>query len=210
MAISTKLEMRQSQSLIMTPQLMQAIKLLQLSNIELAEFVAEEIERNPLLERGDNAAQSETGLDGEVDKAKGRDNRHTGGQSRQGQRGKNDDARAHRLSRRAKGPRPFAPRHRADAGRGEELRQQRPRLTHRHQHPDQRRRRPKRAEQKAEHQFRIKQPIGHLGQGQRAHMAQEISVFRLLGTVGQIFVAPVVPRQQLKCSVGNIVTFHTQ
>ncbi|MEM9226055.1 MAG: RNA polymerase factor sigma-54, partial [Pseudomonadota bacterium] len=45
--------LRQGQSLVMTPQLQQAIKLLQLSNIELAEFVAEEIERNPLLERGE-------------------------------------------------------------------------------------------------------------------------------------------------------------
>ena len=39
MAISTKLEMRQSQSLIMTPQLMQAIKLLQLSNLDLLAYV---------------------------------------------------------------------------------------------------------------------------------------------------------------------------
>ncbi len=45
--------MRQGQSLVMTPQLQQAIKLLQLSNIELAEFVEAEIERNPLLERGE-------------------------------------------------------------------------------------------------------------------------------------------------------------
>jgi RNA polymerase sigma-54 factor len=51
MAITPKLELRQSQSLVMTPQLQQAIKLLQLSNIELAAFVEAEIERNPLLER---------------------------------------------------------------------------------------------------------------------------------------------------------------
>lgn len=48
---SPKLDLRQSQSLVMTPQLQQAIKLLQLSNIELAEFVEEELERNPLLEK---------------------------------------------------------------------------------------------------------------------------------------------------------------
>lgn len=48
-----KLEMRQGQSLVMTPQLQQAIKLLQLSNIELTAFVEEELERNPLLERDD-------------------------------------------------------------------------------------------------------------------------------------------------------------
>ena len=53
MAISQRLDMRQGQSLVMTPQLQQAIKLLQLSNIELAEFVEAEIERNPLLERGE-------------------------------------------------------------------------------------------------------------------------------------------------------------
>ncbi len=51
MAISTKLEMRQSQSLIMTPQLMQAIKLLQMSNLDLVAYVEAELERNPLLER---------------------------------------------------------------------------------------------------------------------------------------------------------------
>ncbi len=53
MAISQRLDMRQGQSLVMTPQLQQAIKLLQLSNMELAEFVEAEIERNPLLERGE-------------------------------------------------------------------------------------------------------------------------------------------------------------
>lgn len=50
---SQKLDLRQSQSLVMTPQLQQAIKLLQLSNLELAEFVEEELERNPLLEKGE-------------------------------------------------------------------------------------------------------------------------------------------------------------
>ena len=51
MAISQKLEMRTSQGLVMTPQLMQAIKLLQLSNLDLIAFVEAELERNPLLER---------------------------------------------------------------------------------------------------------------------------------------------------------------
>ena len=51
MAFTTKLELRQSHSLVMTPQLQQAIKLLQLSNVELASFVETELERNPLLER---------------------------------------------------------------------------------------------------------------------------------------------------------------
>lgn len=50
MAISTKLMMRQGQALVMTPQLLQAIKLLQFSNLELSAFLHEELERNPLLE----------------------------------------------------------------------------------------------------------------------------------------------------------------
>jgi RNA polymerase sigma-54 factor len=51
MALSPKLEMRQGQQLVLTPQLQQAIKLLQLSNLELSAFVEAELERNPLLER---------------------------------------------------------------------------------------------------------------------------------------------------------------
>ena len=51
MALAQKLEFRQSQTLVMTPQLMQAIKLLQLSNMELVAYVEAELERNPLLER---------------------------------------------------------------------------------------------------------------------------------------------------------------
>ena len=51
MAISQRLDLRQGQSLVMTPQLQQAIKLLQLSNIELDDFVKGELENNPLLER---------------------------------------------------------------------------------------------------------------------------------------------------------------
>ena len=49
MALTPRLDQRQSQSLVMTPQLQQAIKLLQLSNIELAEFVEQELEQNPML-----------------------------------------------------------------------------------------------------------------------------------------------------------------
>ncbi|WP_417671685.1 RNA polymerase factor sigma-54 [Roseibium sp.] len=68
MAISTKLEMRQSQSLIMTPQLMQAIKLLQLSNLDLVAYVDAELERNPLLEKGDSegAASADNDAPAEV------------------------------------------------------------------------------------------------------------------------------------------------
>ena len=53
MALTPRLDQRQTQALVMTPQLQQAIKLLQMSNLELAEYVAEELERNPLLERED-------------------------------------------------------------------------------------------------------------------------------------------------------------
>src|SRR4051812_16920861 len=58
MALSTKLMLRQGQSLVMTPQLLQAIKLLQFSNVELSAFVEEELERNPLLERIDERPDS--------------------------------------------------------------------------------------------------------------------------------------------------------
>ncbi|HEY4274843.1 MAG TPA: RNA polymerase factor sigma-54 [Rhizomicrobium sp.] len=55
MALGQRLEIRQGQSLVMTPQLQQAIKLLQLSNIELAEYCEAELEKNPLLERDESA-----------------------------------------------------------------------------------------------------------------------------------------------------------
>lgn len=53
MAMMPRMELRQGQSLVMTPQLLQAIKLLQLSHLELQNFVEGELERNPLLERDD-------------------------------------------------------------------------------------------------------------------------------------------------------------
>lgn len=53
MVLSPKLTLRQTTSLVMTPQLQQAIKLLQLSNIELSAYVEQELEQNPLLERED-------------------------------------------------------------------------------------------------------------------------------------------------------------
>jgi RNA polymerase sigma-54 factor len=55
MALGPRLDLRQTQSLVMTPQLRQAIKLLQFSNVEVTSFVDEELERNPLLERDDSA-----------------------------------------------------------------------------------------------------------------------------------------------------------
>jgi len=67
MALTPRLDLRQSQSLVMTPQLQQAIKLLQLNNLELIEYVEQELEQNPLLERENSDDERETGPgDGEV------------------------------------------------------------------------------------------------------------------------------------------------
>lgn len=59
MSLAPRLDLRQSQSLVMTPQLQQAIKLLALSNLEIETFIAEELDKNPLLE-------SQAGDDGEA------------------------------------------------------------------------------------------------------------------------------------------------
>jgi len=71
MAVSQRLDLRQSQSLVMTPQLQQAIKLLQLSNTELAAYIEQELERNPLLERDERgdapATESAGGADTEAE-----------------------------------------------------------------------------------------------------------------------------------------------
>ncbi|MCE2509684.1 MAG: RNA polymerase factor sigma-54 [Alphaproteobacteria bacterium] len=58
MALTQRLDLRQSQSLVMTPQLQQAIKLLQLSNLELNTFLEAEVERNPLLEFEEGSAET--------------------------------------------------------------------------------------------------------------------------------------------------------
>ncbi|MFB2549888.1 RNA polymerase factor sigma-54 [Ensifer soli] len=50
MALSTSLFLRQSQSLVMTPQLMQSIQLLQMTHFELNQFIEQEVEKNPLLD----------------------------------------------------------------------------------------------------------------------------------------------------------------
>src|SRR5690242_1257444 len=55
MAIGPRLDLRQSQSLVMTPQLRQAIKLLQFSNLEVAAYIEQELEHNPLLERAEHS-----------------------------------------------------------------------------------------------------------------------------------------------------------
>ncbi|MBB3359263.1 MULTISPECIES: RNA polymerase factor sigma-54 [unclassified Novosphingobium] len=71
MALGPRLDIRQSQSLVMTPQLQQAIKLLALSNLEVETFIGEALDANPLLEMGDAAP----GLAGE--EAPGEDLRRT-------------------------------------------------------------------------------------------------------------------------------------
>lgn len=58
MTLTQRLDLKQSQTLVMTPQLQQAIKLLQMSNQELGEFVAQEIEQNPLLERAEDTGEN--------------------------------------------------------------------------------------------------------------------------------------------------------
>lgn len=63
MALAQKLLLRQTQSLVMTPQLMQAIKLLQLSHLDLAAYVEGEVERNPLLEPAGQESPPDHGVD---------------------------------------------------------------------------------------------------------------------------------------------------
>lgn len=60
MALGPRLDLRQSQSLVMTPQLQQAIKLLALSNLELETYLAEALEGNPLLDA--SPADSDAGF----------------------------------------------------------------------------------------------------------------------------------------------------
>lgn len=70
MALGPRLDLRQSQSLVMTPQLQQAIKLLALSNLEIEAFVAGELEKNPLLESsaaGDDPMPPADGIDREIE-----------------------------------------------------------------------------------------------------------------------------------------------
>ena len=59
MALVPRLDLRQVQSLVMTPQLQQAIKLLQMSSLELNQYVEQEVEQNPLLDRENTDGPSE-------------------------------------------------------------------------------------------------------------------------------------------------------
>lgn len=67
MALGPRLDIRQTQALVMTPQLQQAIKLLQMTNLEVSAFVDEQIEQNPLLEREDPEGGTESGSAGDQD-----------------------------------------------------------------------------------------------------------------------------------------------
>lgn len=67
MALTPKLEIRQSQSLLMTPQLRQAINLLQMSNLELSEVIEQELGKNPLLEREDDTSRDDEPLPRTID-----------------------------------------------------------------------------------------------------------------------------------------------
>ena len=73
MALSPRLELRQGQGLVITPQLQQAIKLLQLSNLELEAYVDAELERNPLLQRDDLEGESENNAEASIDDVSGPD-----------------------------------------------------------------------------------------------------------------------------------------
>ncbi|MFN0042546.1 MAG: RNA polymerase factor sigma-54 [Alphaproteobacteria bacterium] len=59
MALNQRLDLRQTQSLVMTPQLQQAIKLLQMSNAEVSQFVEDALQQNPLLEREEEERSAE-------------------------------------------------------------------------------------------------------------------------------------------------------
>lgn len=63
MALAPRLDLRQSQQLVMTPQLQQAIKLLALSNLEIEAFIFEALDSNPLLEAG--TVSREDGAEGD-------------------------------------------------------------------------------------------------------------------------------------------------
>lgn len=61
MALSPRLDLRQSQQLVMTPQLQQAIKLLQMSNLDLQTYVTQEVEQNPLLDMAEPSSDAVSG-----------------------------------------------------------------------------------------------------------------------------------------------------
>ena len=79
MQISQNLKLKQSQSLVMTPQLQQAIKLLQLTNLELTDLVEKELEENPFLEN--QSSEEEKTVSDEEDITKNIDDSFNNGDS---------------------------------------------------------------------------------------------------------------------------------
>ena len=79
MQISQNLKLKQSQSLVMTPQLQQAIKLLQLTNLELTDLVEKELEENPFLE--DQSSEEEKTVSDEEEITKNIDDSFNNGDS---------------------------------------------------------------------------------------------------------------------------------
>lgn len=73
MGLGPSLTIRQSQQLVLTPQLRQAIQLLQLSNLELDGFIAEELSKNPLLEARSDEKDDDGSPDVAPDEAEGDD-----------------------------------------------------------------------------------------------------------------------------------------
>ena len=86
MQISQNLKLKQSQSLVMTPQLQQAIKLLQLNNLELSNLINKELEENPFLEN----QNSEEAVDVQEEKTNEIDESFSSGES-QSDEPKNED-----------------------------------------------------------------------------------------------------------------------
>ncbi|MBC8130421.1 MAG: RNA polymerase factor sigma-54 [Rhizobiaceae bacterium] len=84
--LSAKLQMRQSQSLVMTPQLLQSIRLLQFSHLELQSFIDAEMEKNPLLEPTETPYErpGETAIGGEAGHGRDDDRGETGSKETEG------------------------------------------------------------------------------------------------------------------------------
>ncbi|MGL6042540.1 MAG: RNA polymerase factor sigma-54, partial [Sandaracinobacteroides sp.] len=75
MGLGPRLDLRTSQTLVISPQLQAAIKLLTLSNLELVAEISAELERNPLLEMAEDADGAGDGQpDGEPEPAQAADN----------------------------------------------------------------------------------------------------------------------------------------
>lgn len=92
MQVAPRLELKQRQQLVMTPQLQQAIRLLQMSHLEIASFIAEEAEKNPLLrvqdDGGEAAARPEVAPHEDVDSAIARED-HGAAEALLGERSEN-------------------------------------------------------------------------------------------------------------------------